>query len=207
MTTYAQLLARRYEDVLDEHARGFIAHIVEGSRRMQMLVSDLLAFSQAQGGQLVLRPTDLTQVLEAALANLRSAIDDTHATVTHDNLPIMNVDAARMAQVLQNLAGNAIKYRKPGEPPRIHVSARKDRNECWVISVQDNGTGFDESYAQLIFGMFKRLHGRDIAGTGIGLAICRKIVESHGGKIWAASTPGVGSTFSFTLPERRDSGF
>jgi PAS domain S-box-containing protein len=207
MTTYAQLLARRYEDVLDEHARGFIANIVEGSRRMQMLVSDLLAFSQAQGGQLVLRPTDLTQVLEAALANLRSAIDDIRATVTHDHLPLMNVDAARMTQVLQNLIGNAIKYRKPDEPPRIHVSARKDRNECWVISVQDNGTGFDESYAQLIFGMFKRLHGRDIAGTGIGLAICRKIVESHGGKIWAASTPGVGSTFSFTLPERRDSGF
>jgi PAS domain S-box-containing protein len=206
MTTYAQLLARRYENVLDDHGRGFISNIVEGSRRMQMLVSDLLAFCQAQGAQLVLRPTDMTQVLEAALANLRSAIDDTRATVTHDNLPLMNVDTARMAQVLQNLVGNAIKYRNPDESPRIHVSAGKDQNECWVLSVQDNGLGFEQSYAELIFGMFKRLHGRDIAGTGIGLAICRKIVESHGGKIWAVSTPGVGSRFSFTLPERREPG-
>jgi PAS domain S-box-containing protein len=205
MTTYAQLLARRYQDVLDDHARGFISNIVEGSHRMQLLVTDLLAFSQAQGAQLVLRPTDMIQVLAAALANLRSSIDETRAIVTHDALPMLNVDAARIAQVFQNLVGNAIKYRKPDETPRIHVSAGKERNECWVISVQDNGLGFDDSYADQIFGMFKRLHGREIAGTGIGLAICRKIVESHGGKIWAASTPGVGSRFSFTLPGRRDS--
>jgi light-regulated signal transduction histidine kinase (bacteriophytochrome) len=204
MTTYAQLLARRYQDVLDEQARGFISNIVEGSRRMQLLVSDLLAFSQAQGAHLVLRPTDMMQVLAAALANLRSSIDDTGAAVTHDPLPILNVDAARMAQVFQNLVGNAIKYRKAGEPPRIHMSAFRERGEYWVFSVQDNGLGFDNSYAGQIFGMFKRLHGRDIPGTGIGLAICRKIIESHGGKIWAESAPGVGSKFSFTLPEHRD---
>jgi PAS domain S-box-containing protein len=204
MTTYAQLLARRYQGALDDHAHTFISNIVDGSRRMQMLVSDLLAFSQAQGAQLVLRPSDMSQVLAAALANLRSSIDDTGATITHDALPLMTVDAARMSQVFQNFVGNAIKYRKPDERPRIHVSARKERSECWVFSVQDNGLGFDNAYSDQIFGMFKRLHGREIAGTGIGLAICKKIIESHGGKIWAASTPGAGSTFSFMLPDRRD---
>jgi light-regulated signal transduction histidine kinase (bacteriophytochrome) len=204
MTTYAQLLVRRYQDTLDEDARGFLSNIVEGSRRMQMLISDLLAFSQAQGAQLMLRPTDMMQVLALALANLRSSIEVTRAAITHDSLPRLTVDAARMTQVFQNLIGNAIKYRRPDESPRIHVSAQKDRGECWVFSVQDNGLGFDEAYADQIFGMFKRLHGREIAGTGIGLAICRKIVDSHGGRIWATSTPNVGSKFSFTLTERRD---
>jgi PAS domain S-box-containing protein len=204
MTTYAQLLARRYQEALDDHAQMFISNIVDGSRRMQMLVSDLLAFSQAQGAQLVLRSSDMTQVLAAALANLRSSIDNTSATIAHDVLPIVTVDAARMSQVFQNLIGNAIKYRKPEESPKIHVSARRERSDCWVFSVQDNGLGFDNSYSDQIFGMFKRLHGSEIAGTGIGLAICKKIIESHGGKIWAASTPGIGSTFSFMLPDRRD---
>jgi PAS domain S-box-containing protein len=204
MTTYAQLLARRYQEVLDDQARTFISNIVDGSRRMQMLVSDLLAFSQAQGTQLVLRPSDMTQVLNAALANLQSSIDATRATITHESLPMMTVDAARMSQVFQNFVGNAIKYRKPDECPRIHVSARRERSDCWVFCVQDNGLGFDDTYSDQIFGMFKRLHGREIAGTGIGLAICKKIIESHGGKIWATSTPGVGSTFSFMLPDRRD---
>jgi PAS domain S-box-containing protein len=202
MTTYAQLLARRYQDVLDDQARVFISNIVEGSQRMQILVRDLLAFSQAQGAQLVLRPTGIGQVLAAALANLRASIEDNRAAVTHDAMPVLNVDAARMAQVFQNLIGNAIKYRKGDESPRIHVSAVREPHDYWTFSVQDNGLGFDASYAAEIFGMFKRLHGREIAGTGIGLAICRKIVESHGGRIWATSTPGVGSRFSFTLPER-----
>ena len=204
MTTYAQLLARRYQEALDEHARGFISNIVEGSHRMQMLVSDLLAFSQAQGTQLVLRSSDMTQVLNAALANLRTSIETTRATITHDALPMMTVDAARMSQVFQNFVGNAIKYRKPDECPRIHVSARRERTECWVFSVQDNGMGFDNAYSDQIFRMFKRLHGSEIAGTGIGLAICKKIVESHGGKIWAASTPGVGSTVFFMLSDHRN---
>jgi PAS domain S-box-containing protein len=204
MTTYAQLLARRYESVLDEHARGFVANIVDGSRRMHLLITDLLAFSQAQGAQLILRPSDMSQVLDAALANLRSSIDDTRANITHDPLPILMVDAARIAQVFQNLVGNGIKYKKPDESPRIHISASKERNECWSLSVQDNGLGFDDSYAEQIFGMFKRLHGKEIAGTGIGLAICKKIIESHGGSISATSTPGVGSRFTFTLPERRN---
>ena len=167
MTTYAQLLARRYEDDLMSMRGALSANIVEGSRRMQMLVSDLLAFSQAQGGQLVLRPTDMAQVLEAALASLRSSIDDTGAAITHDALPMMTVDAARMSQVFQNLVGNAIKYRKPDESRRIHVSARRENERCWIFSVQDNGLGFDNSYAEQIFGMFKRLHGRDIAALAL----------------------------------------
>ena len=169
---------------------------------MQSLISDLLAFSQAQGSNLVFRPTDLNQALEAALSNLSASIEESKAVVTHENLPYLNVDAARIAQVLQNLVGNAIKYRKPDEAPRVHVSAKKNPNGRWEVSVRDNGLGFDVRYAEQIFGMFKRLHGRDIPGTGIGLAICKKIVESHGGRISAVSEPGVGSTFAFTLPER-----
>ena len=120
----------------------------------------------------------MTQVLNAALANLRTSIETTRATITHDALPMMTVDAARMSQVFQNFVGNAIKYRKPDECPRIHVSARRERTECWVFTVQDNGMGFDNAYSDQIFRMFKRLHGSEIAGTGIGLAICKKIVES-----------------------------
>lgn len=204
MTTYAQLLARRYEDLVDEDARGFISNIVDGSRRMAMLITDLLSFSQAQGAQLVLRPTNLTQILAAALTNLRWSINETQAVITHDPLPLLNVDAARLVQVFQNLVGNAIKYRKPDEAPQIHVSASREHSEYWTFSVQDNGLGFDRSYGDQIFGMFKRLHGKEIAGSGIGLAICKKIVELHGGTIWADSTPAVGSKFSFTVPDRRN---
>jgi signal transduction histidine kinase len=202
MTTYAQLLARRYQDIMDDQAKGFVANIVDGSRRMQILISDLLAFSQAQGSQLVFRPTHLAQALEAALSNLRASIQESKAVVTHEGLPQLSVDAARISQVFQNLVGNAIKYRKPDESLRVHVAGVKNPDGRWVISVRDNGLGFESQYADQIFGMFKRLHGRDIPGTGIGLAICKKIIESHGGRIWAMSQPGEGSTFFFTIPNR-----
>lgn len=202
MTIYAQLLARGYQNVLDDEAHGFIANIVEGSGRMQALIQDLLSFSQAQGTQLVLRSTDMSQVLAAALTNLHSSIEETRAAISHDALPVVTVDAARIAQVFQNLVGNAIKYRKPDQAPRIQVSASRE-SDGWTFSVQDNGLGFDPLYADQIFGMFKRLHGKEIPGTGIGLAICKKIVESHGGTISVTSIPGTGSQFSFTLPERR----
>jgi PAS domain S-box-containing protein len=203
MTIYAQLLARGYRNVLDDEANSFIANIVEGSGRMHALIQDLLSFSQAQGTQLVLRSTEMAQVFAVALSNLQSSIEETRAAITHDALPVMTVDAALIAQVFQNLLGNAIKYRKPEQAPRIHVSASKDSSDRWTFSVQDNGLGFDPLYADQIFGMFKRLHGKEIPGTGIGLAICKKIVESHGGTILATSIPGAGSRFSFTLPERR----
>ena len=202
MTTYAQLLAKQYNHSLDEHATIFISHIVDGSRRMQSLIADLLAFSQAQGSNLLFRPTDLTQALSFSLSNLGSTISDTGASIHYEELPVVSIDAARMAQVFQNLIGNAIKYRKPGEPPRVTISATLEPNHDWLISVEDNGMGFDAQYADRIFGMFKRLHGREIPGTGIGLAICKKIVEGHGGRIWATSTPGAGSQFFFTIPDR-----
>jgi PAS domain S-box-containing protein len=200
MTTYAQLLGRRYRDALDGNGADFIENIVQGSHRMQALIGDLLAFSQVQGGHLVLRATDMEQTLGIALANLRSSIEESGATITHDKLPVLTMDAAHISQLLQNLIGNTIKYRKPSAPPRVHVSAEKLQQE-WIFGVHDNGLGFDPAYAEQIFGMFKRLHGRDIPGTGIGLAICKKVVDSHGGRIWATSQPGIGSSFFFSIPD------
>jgi light-regulated signal transduction histidine kinase (bacteriophytochrome) len=138
-------------------------------------------------------------VLAAALANLHTAIRESGATVTHDPLPRLTVDAGRIAGLLQNLISNSIKYRKPDEKPRIHISAESTA-EHWTFAINDNGAGFEQQYADQIFGIFKRLHGRDLPGTGIGLAICKKVVETHGGRIWAESAVGVGSTFFFTLP-------
>ena len=199
VTSYAQLLAKRYESQFDGDALLFLKYIVEGSHRMRTLISDVLAFSHAQGSYVVLRPTDLKQPLQIAMSNLSSAIEESGASVTHGELPWLTIDGTRMTQLFQNLIGNAIKYRRPGEPPRVHVSCARNQDE-WTFSVRDNGIGFDSGYAERIFGMFKRLHGREVPGTGIGLAICRKIVESHGGRIWAESIPGKGSTFLFTLP-------
>jgi signal transduction histidine kinase len=202
MTAYAQLLARRHQGALDQETQKFVQNIVEGSQRMQVLIEDLLTFSQAQGSHLLFRPTNLEQALAIALLNLSSAITESNATITHGPLPVMMADAARIVQLLQNLVGNAIKYRKPTEAPCVHISATKGDNQELLISVKDNGLGFDAVYAEQIFGMFKRLHGRDIPGTGIGLALCKKIVEAHGGRIWATSTPGIGSRFYFTLSDR-----
>jgi PAS domain S-box-containing protein len=202
MTTYAQLLARRHQSALDQETRKFVQYIVEGSQRMHVLIEDLLTFSQTQGSHLLFRPTNLEQALAIALSNLSSAITESNATITHGPLPVIMADAARIVQLLQNLVGNAIKYRKSAEAPRVHISAIKAENEEGLISVEDNGLGFDAIYAEQIFGMFKRLHGRDIPGTGIGLALCKKIVEAHGGRIWATSTPGIGSRFYFTISGR-----
>jgi sigma-B regulation protein RsbU (phosphoserine phosphatase) len=202
MTAYAQLLARRHQDAPDQETKKFVQNIVDGSQRMQILIEDLLTFSQAQGSHLLLRPTNLEQALAIALSNLSSAITESNAMITHGPLPVMMADAARIVQLLQNLVGNAIKYRKPAEAPRVHISASTVENGEALISVEDNGLGFDAIYAEQIFGMFKRLHGRNIPGTGIGLALCKKIVEAHGGRIWATSTPGIGSSFYFTISDR-----
>jgi light-regulated signal transduction histidine kinase (bacteriophytochrome) len=164
------------------------------------LITDLLALSQAQGSNLVLRSTDLEQPLRFALSNLSSSITESKAVIHYDKLPTARIDSAKIAQVFQNLISNAIKYAKPDEAPRINVAASDHEGEWRRISVQDNGLGFDNTYSEQIFGIFKRLYGSEIPGTGIGLALCRKIIESHGGRIWATSTPGVGSTFQFTVP-------
>jgi PAS domain S-box-containing protein len=199
VTSYAQLLQRRYAQTLEAPASDLLFEIIQGARRMQELVRDLLAYSQAQGSHLVLRPTDSKLVLQNALANLRVAVEESGAVIEYDELPVLQVDAGRLAQVFQNLIGNSIKYRRNADVPHIRISARQREGE-WVFSVSDNGMGFTSGDATKIFGVFKRLHGRDIPGTGIGLAICKKIVEAHEGRIWADSTPGVGSTFSFSIP-------
>jgi light-regulated signal transduction histidine kinase (bacteriophytochrome) len=142
---------------------------------------------------------DLHRPLQLATENLRPAIEESHAKVTHGALPSLPINTSRITQLFENLLGNAIKYGKPDQPPVVHVSCVHSSEEC-TLCVQDNGIGFEKNYAEQIFGVFKRLHGRDVPGTGIGLALCRKIVESHGGRIWAESTPGVGSRFSFTIP-------
>jgi phosphoserine phosphatase RsbU/P len=199
MTVYADMLVRRYQHQLDGEGPFLIKQIVEGSRRMQALITDLLSFSQAKGTRLATKLMDINLPLQLAISNLGSAINESNATVTQDELPFLTVDGARITQLFQNLLGNAIKYRRPGVPPQIHLSCVRSGLE-YVFSIRDNGMGFESKYAEQIFGMLKRLHGRDIPGTGIGLAICRKIVESHGGRVWAEGTPGVGSIFSFTIP-------
>jgi light-regulated signal transduction histidine kinase (bacteriophytochrome) len=199
MTSFAELLARRYEAVLGAQASTYIRYILDASRRMQNLVSDLLSLSRLEGSGVVLRKTAMEHVLQTALSNLQHSVSESGAHITHDPLPHLHIDPPRMVQLLQNLIGNAIKYRKPDQTPHIYIGATEDNGE-WVFSVEDNGLGFEQDYAEQIFGMFKRLHGKQIPGTGIGLAICKRIIESHNGRIWAESTLGVGSTFRFTIP-------
>ncbi|HEY1217012.1 MAG TPA: ATP-binding protein [Bryobacteraceae bacterium] len=202
ISLYTELLADRHPKGTDEEAETFMRYILDGSRRMKMLIEDLLSFSRAQGSDLVLRTAEMESVLDAALVNLRSSIEESGATVTYDKLPKVTVDAARIVHVFQNLLGNAIKYRKPGAAPTVRISAARQSSPEWLFTVEDNGFGFEPRYAEQIFGLFKRLHGRDIPGTGIGLALCKKIIESHGGRIWATSAVGVGSRFCFTIPDR-----
>ncbi len=200
MGTYAQLLAKKYKGKLDADADLFIDTIVAGSNRMSTLVKDLLMY--ARTATEIGRPSSiaLDEDLEAALTQLAQAIEESGATVTHDPLPTMQLDRGQMVRLFQNLVGNALKYRNPGQSPKIHVAA-KQAGEEWIISVQDNGIGFDPKYAANIFAPFKRLHTAvEYPGTGVGLAICRRIVEAHGGRIWAESAPGKGATFRFTLP-------
>lgn len=200
MGVYAQLLAKKYKGKLDSDADLFIDLIVTGSSRMSTLVKDLLAYARTTTE--IERPSSiaLDEDLKAALTQLAQAIEESGATVTHDPLPTMQLDRGQMVRLFQNLVGNALKYRNPDEPPRIHISAEQ-ADEEWVISIKDNGIGFDPKYAASIFAPFKRLHTAvEYPGTGVGLAICRRIVEGHGGRIWAESAPGEGATFRFTLP-------
>ena len=199
VSSYTQLLARRYQGKLDAAADEFIAYAVDGANRMQRLINDLLAYSRVGTRAKGFEPTDCTAVLDQALANLKAAIEKSGAVVTHDPLPTVMADNLQLVQLFQNLIGNAIKFHVE-KPPRIHVSAEQKGNE-WVFSVRDNGIGIDPQYAERIFVIFQRLHTREeYPGTGIGLAICKKIVERRGGRIWVESQPGIGSTFYFTIP-------
>jgi PAS domain S-box-containing protein len=202
VASYTQLLAQRYKGRLDSDADEFIAYAVDGCNRMQGLIQDLLAYSRAGTNGKALREISSENALKEALTNLRATIEESGAVVTHDSLPAITTDGTQLAQIFQNIVGNAIKYRSL-EVPHVHVSATKNGGNEWIFSVRDNGMGIDPQYFERIFILFQRLHGRkEFEGTGIGLAICKKIVEGLGGRIWVESQPEKGSTFYFALPER-----
>ncbi|HEV8713491.1 MAG TPA: ATP-binding protein, partial [Candidatus Binatia bacterium] len=199
VANYVQMLAKRYQGKLDADADEYIAFAVDGTKRMQALIQDLLAYTHVGGKAQEFTAVDCEAVLRHTLGDLRIAIEENGAAVTHDPLPTVRGDAGQLGIVFQNLIGNALKFRGTA-PPRIHIAARQDGGQ-WIFSVRDNGIGIDLRQAEQIFQVFQRLHTRsEYPGTGIGLAICKKIVERHGGRIWVESAPGQGATFFFTLP-------
>jgi PAS domain S-box-containing protein len=199
VSSYVQLLARRYAGKLDADADVFIGFAVDGAKRMQHMINDLLAFSRVTTKGHGFEPVEADAALKLALVNLKMAIEESQASVTFDPLPVVNADSAQLTQLFQNLIGNAIKFRRK-EPPKVHVSVEKRARE-WEFSVRDNGIGIEPQHLERIFVIFQRLNtAAEFPGTGIGLAICKKIVERHGGNLWVSSQPGAGSTFHFTIP-------
>ena len=199
VASYTQLLSRRYKGKLDANADEYIAFAVDGASRMQRLIQDLLAYSRVGTKGKDLADTSSEEALQQALLNLRGSIEESGAQVTHDSLPAVMADESQLVQLFQNLVGNGIKYQNSGAP-KIHITATKNGSGKWLFSIKDNGLGIDPQYFEKIFGMFQRLHKREeFAGTGIGLAICKKIAERHGGNISVESQPGHGSTFSFDM--------
>ena len=196
---FVQLLRQDYGGRLDPSADEYIQYAVDGAQRMQTLIDDLLAYSRAGTCKRELSPTDVGECLRQAVDNLAATIRDSEARITHDDLPTIRADASQLVQLFQNLIANAIKFRSTATPA-IHVGAgRKDGH--WQFSVRDNGIGIDPEYQDRIFLIFQRLHNRrEYPGTGIGLAICKKIVDRHGGQIWVESQLGQGAAFHFTIP-------
>jgi PAS domain S-box-containing protein len=198
VASYTQLLARRYTGKLDQDADEFIGFAVDGAKRMQDLINDLLAYSRVGTRELEVQPVDTGQLISGVVADLAAAIDEADATVVAEDLPTVRGDPTQLRQLFQNLIANAIKFRGP-RAPEVRISAER-QDEWWQFKVQDNGIGIDAQYQERIFVLFQRLHTRaEYPGTGIGLAICKKIVERHGGRIWIESQLGQGTTFWFTL--------
>ncbi len=199
MTSFAQALEKRYKDKLDKTADEYIQFIVDGAERMQTLIDDILTYSRVTTRTLPFEPVEMEEILQTVLVNLTVAAEQAKAKITHDPLPVINADSSQMGQVIQNLIANAIKFFE-GEFPVIHISARQEGEE-WVFSVKDNGIGIDPELFDRMFDLFKRLHPQDkYPGTGVGLAVTKKIVERHGGRIWVESQPGEGATFYFSIP-------
>jgi light-regulated signal transduction histidine kinase (bacteriophytochrome) len=193
------LLQRRYKDKIDSHTEKIIGYALDGANRMQRLINDLLAYSRVDSEGKDFAPTNCEAIFDRALANLKAMVEESGAVVSHDALPSVMGDDSQLTQLFQNLIGNAIKFHGE-EPPGVHVSAQKKENE-WLLSVQDNGIGIGPEHSEGVFMIFQRLHTEtDYPGTGMGLSICKKIVERHGGRIWVDSEPGKGSTFYFTIP-------
>jgi light-regulated signal transduction histidine kinase (bacteriophytochrome) len=201
ISSFTQLLEKRYKDKIDEDANDFIKFITEGVVRMQDLINSLLAYSRIGKLSKEFEKIDLNDVLKNVIDNLQQLINETNAEVIYDSLPSLFVDKNQLLQVFQNLISNAIKFHGK-ESPQVRVSARPD-NQCWVFSIRDNGIGIDPKDFERIFIIFQRLHAKDeYDGTGIGLAICKKIIEHHSGKIWVESEVGKGSTFYFSIPNK-----
>lgn len=198
---YTELLGERYQGRLDEKAERYIAYAMDGARRMRQLIDDLLLYSRVQSEAKPAASTDLNEVVSDAIELLAGRIEATGAEVERDELPTVTADAAQLRQVLTNLIGNAIKYVSAGTTPRVRIEAERGQGE-WVISVADNGIGVAPAHHARIFEIFQRLHGREeYPGTGIGLAIVKRVIERHGGRVWLASELGSGSTFYFSLPD------
>lgn len=201
---YTQLLQRRYGDKLDSDAHEYIGYAVDGVKRMQLLINDLLMYSRLSTRTKEFTPVSCSDVIRQVTANLGLAIEETKATIHAESLPEVRGDFVQLTQLFQNLIGNALKFHKDGVAPVITISAKRD-GQFWHFAVNDNGIGIESQYSEKIFVIFQRLHTREkYPGTGIGLAICKKVVERHGGQIWLESTPGAGTTFYFTLPALED---
>jgi PAS domain S-box-containing protein len=206
VASYVQLLEKKYRDKLDEKAIQYIDFAVDGAVRMQKLIEGLLAYSRISRRGNQFKQIATNEIFSQALANLAATIKENQARITRDELPLLSGDETQLIQLFQNLLSNAIKYRKPETPPVVHVSASLAEKE-WLFAVRDNGIGIEPRYFDRIFLIFQRLHTRrEYPGTGLGLALCKRIVERHHGRIWVESTPGHGSTFFFTLPARREKG-
>jgi light-regulated signal transduction histidine kinase (bacteriophytochrome) len=201
VASFTQLLQKRYQDKLDDEANEFINFAVDGATRMQGLINDLLTFSRIGTKGVSFNPTDMNVILENVLANIQQSTIEAEAEITMDPLPVIIADGLQMTQILQNLISNAIKFRGKSSIS-IHVSG-ENQPDKWVFSVRDNGIGIDPKHFEKIFVIFQRLHNRDeYEGTGIGLAVCKRIIHRHGGKIWVESELGKGSTFYFSIPKK-----
>jgi light-regulated signal transduction histidine kinase (bacteriophytochrome) len=200
VAVYSEIVAKRYHNLLDADGQQFLGFLTEGGRRLATLINDLLTYTRVGAIDGNLTTVDSSAALRHALSSLAEAIRENEATVTYDTLPQVYMGESHLQQVFQNLIGNALKYRTE-DAPQIHISAAY-QGAAWRFSVQDNGIGIDPHYKEVIFGVFKRLHrDRKYSGTGIGLAICQRVVERYGGRIWVESSPGKGATFFFTVPE------
>jgi light-regulated signal transduction histidine kinase (bacteriophytochrome) len=200
VTSYLQILENRYSDHLDSDAHEFIGFAVDGAARMKALINDLLAYSRVDGGEKVFEEFDAQLALNKALDNLALKIEDSGALITYDAMPTIKADRMQIIQLFQNLIGNAVKFQRAGNVPQVHIGVER-KNDEWQFAVRDNGIGIGAFYLDRIFVIFQRLNKKDeYPGTGIGLAICKKVVERHGGRIWVESTVGEGTTFYFTIP-------
>jgi len=204
ISSYVQLLSRRYKGKLDKDADEFIEYAVDGSSRMMGMIQALLTYSRVGTKGKPPEPTNCEVILGQVLKNLQAALAESGAEVTHEPLPVIMADGVQMGQLFQNLISNGIKFQAEGVKPKVHISVEDNGND-WIFSFGDNGIGIDPQYQDRIFVIFQRLHGKqEYKGTGIGLAVCKRIVERHGGRIWVESELGKGATFKFTIPKNRE---